>query len=101
MESIQDEAKVAAVFNQLQSDYDKLVKDTDDLLTALTAFAKTYYGDASSNITNIYKSINEKLGSFNSDAASYLRGMKSSYDFCQTVDQQIQTKLALYTQGIE
>jgi hypothetical protein len=101
MESIQEESKVAATFNAIQADYDKLVKDTDELLTALTELAKYYYGPADAKISENYKKINTLLGSFESAELSYLKGMKSSYDFCQTVDAQIQTKLALYTQGID
>ena len=101
MESIQEEGKVASTFNAIQSDYDKLVKDTDELLNSLTNFAKYYYGPEDAKITENYKKINSLLGSFDSSELTYLRGMKSSYDFCQTVDAQIQTKLALYTQGID
>ena len=97
MESIQNEAKLASVFNGLQGDYDKLIGDVNKLIETLNALSQAFYGDSNATVTSCYKTIKENLGSLSDQSTSFLVLLNLSYGFCQTVDAQIQTKLAIYS----
>lgn len=97
MEKIQNDAKLAQVFNGLQGDYDKLIGDVNKLIETLNALSQAFYGDSNATVTSCYKTIKENLGTLNDQNASFLGLLNLSYGFCQTVDAQIQTKIALYS----